>query len=154
MHNSLLYLELTRALEAVRAGDPSGWQQAAAAIRAARPDDPEIDDTEYALAVELEDPDELAVFVDGWQKGTAQLPIADRAVVKRAMKALRKRLKLARLDEESSLGGRGLTSGRESGIYAVRPPDQYPREVWDLLLQQGKVRDAGQGLLEPVGESL
>ncbi|MEO0478084.1 MAG: hypothetical protein AAF196_01255 [Planctomycetota bacterium] len=152
MHNSLLHLELTRTLDAIRAGETAGWRRAAAAVAAARPDDPEIDDSDLAIVVELEDQGELARFVEGWRAGTLQLPVADRAIAKRAMKALRKRLKLARLDDESSLGGSSLTSGRESGIVAVRPPEQYPREVWDLLLRQEKVVDAGHGMLQPVGE--
>ena len=33
-------------------------------------------------------------------------------------------------------------------LTAVRPPDQYPLAVWDELVRQGKLKDAGYGLYE------
>jgi len=66
--------------------------------------------------------------------------------LKQALKAFKKRLKLTRLDEESGLGGGPLSSGRDSGIVAIQPPNQYPREVWEKLVEQGKLRHAGGGL--------
>ncbi len=87
-------------------------------------------------------------IVAGWQKGTLKLPEWDNAVLKRALKAYRKRLKLARLDDESSSSRNPLSKGESSSILGVRPPEQYPQEVWDLLVAQGKLRDGGHGLLE------
>lgn len=61
-----------------------------------------------------------------------------------AMKAFRKRLKLTRLDDESRLGYGPMSSGQESGVVAIRPPDQFPKAVWQELANQGKLkRDAG-----------
>jgi hypothetical protein len=68
--------------------------------------------------------------------------------LKQAMKAFKKRLKLTRLDEESSLGGGPFSSGRGSGIVGIQPPNQYPREVWDELVKQGRLRRVGAGLYE------
>lgn len=68
--------------------------------------------------------------------------------LKQAMKAFKKRLKLTRLDEESTLGGGPLSGGRGSGIVAIQPPSQYPREVWEKLVEQGRLRRAGAGLYE------
>jgi len=68
--------------------------------------------------------------------------------LKRAMKAFKKRLKLMRLDDESSLGGGPFSSGRGSGIVAIQPPSQYPREVWDKLVELGRLRRAEGGLYE------
>lgn len=65
--------------------------------------------------------------------------------IKAAFKAFKRKLKLARLDEESSLGGRGLTGGRKSGIAGIMPPPDHPTEVWELLVQQGKLRKMGRG---------
>lgn len=70
--------------------------------------------------------------------------------LKQAMKAFKKRLKLTRLDAESSLGGGPLSGGRDSGIVAIQPPNQYPRQLWDKLVEQGKLRRAGAGLYELV----
>jgi len=68
--------------------------------------------------------------------------------LKQAMKAFKKRLKLTRLDAESTLGGGPLSGGRDSGIVAIQPPNQYPRQLWDKLVEQGKLRHAGGGLYE------
>lgn len=68
--------------------------------------------------------------------------------LKRAFKAFKKRLKLTRLDAESGLGGGPLSGGRGSGIVAIQPPNQYPREAWDKLVELGKLRRVQGGLYE------
>jgi hypothetical protein len=73
-------------------------------------------------------------------------------ILKSALKAFKKRLKLTSLDEDSRLG-RGAFSGGHTGVFAVRPPNQFPQEVWDELCRQGKLRNSGGGLYElPKGE--
>ena len=72
----------------------------------------------------------------------------DPAQLKNAMKAFKKRLKLARLDDESRLGHGAMSSGGRSGIVAIPPPTRYPQAVWDELVRQGRLRRAGQGLYE------
>lgn len=68
--------------------------------------------------------------------------------LRNALKAFKKRLKLTRLDDESSLGHGPMSSGRSSGIVAITPPHQYPRAVWDALVAQGRLKYAGQGLYQ------
>lgn len=70
--------------------------------------------------------------------------------LRKAMKAFKKRLKLARLDDESSLGHGPMSSGRSSGIVAIMPPNQYPKEVWHALVERGRLKYSGQGLYEIV----
>ncbi len=65
--------------------------------------------------------------------------------MKDAMHAFRKRLKLARLNDESKLGGRYTSGGKRSGIDAVQPPGEYPDRVWKALVQAGRLVDAGGG---------
>ncbi len=72
--------------------------------------------------------------------------------LKAALKAFKKRLKLTRLDAESNIGGGPLSSGRGSGIVAVTPPNQFPPEVWAELVRQGKLKKAGGGTYELIGE--
>ena len=72
----------------------------------------------------------------------------DPANLRRAMKAFRKRLKLTRLGEESKLGRSPLTGGKKSQVVAIMPPYQYSREVWDQLVRQGRLKDAGGGFYE------
>jgi len=70
--------------------------------------------------------------------------------LKKAYKTFRKRLRLTRLDAESTLGSGALSGGRESGIVAIRPPNNFPQEVWDKLVEMGKLRTEGMGLYELV----
>jgi hypothetical protein len=71
--------------------------------------------------------------------------------LKLAMKAFRKRLKLTRLDDESRLGYGPMTSGGKSGVAAIKPPDQFAKEIWQELANQGKLKHIGHGLYELVG---
>ena len=68
--------------------------------------------------------------------------------LRRAMKAFKKRLKLSRLDDESSLGHGPMSGGKSSGIVAIVPPNQYPKAVWDELVARGRLKYVGQGLYE------
>jgi hypothetical protein len=67
----------------------------------------------------------------------------DKAVLKRAMKAFRKRLKLTRLDDESRNTRGVFSGGKVSGVVAVSPPSQFPQEVWDELARQGRLIESG-----------
>jgi hypothetical protein len=79
-------------------------------------------------------------------QGQASVPIPPE-VLKSAMKAFKKRLKLTALDSDSRLG-RGPFSSGADGVYAVQPPNQFPREVWEELCRQGKLKDSGHGMYE------
>ncbi len=68
--------------------------------------------------------------------------------LKAAMKAFRKRLKLTCLDDQSRIGVGPMSSGRQSGIVGITPPDQFPPSVWDELARQGKLKRSGSGLYE------
>jgi len=68
--------------------------------------------------------------------------------LQRAMKALKKRLKLTRLDDESKLGHDPMSKGGRSGVVAVLPPTQYPKEVWLALEQKGRIKGDRHGLYE------
>ena len=72
-------------------------------------------------------------------------PIAPETL-KAAFKAFKKRLKLTQLDDASRIGRGPMSSGGGSSIAGITPPDQYPRAVWEALVEQGKLRRAGQGL--------
>ena len=76
-----------------------------------------------------------------------QAPPLDKATLKSALKAFRKRLKLSRLDDESGLGGGALTGGGSSAIAGIRPPmDRFPPIVWEELARQGRLKSLGEGL--------
>jgi len=72
----------------------------------------------------------------------------DEANLKRALRAFRRKLKNLRRDDESRLGNRYVSSGRESNICAITPPTDYPSPVWDKLAESGRLKRAGQGTFE------
>ena len=56
--------------------------------------------------------------------------------LKRALKAFKKRLKLAKLDDES-----GLSRGsKRSGITGISPPVGHPIGIWEELVALGKLK--------------
>ena len=57
--------------------------------------------------------------------------------LKRALKAFKKRLKLARLDDESGLSRGG---NKKSGIVGITPPTGHPPGIWEELVAKGKLR--------------
>jgi hypothetical protein len=66
--------------------------------------------------------------------------------LKAAYKAFKKRLKFTLLDDESRVGRGPMSGGLKSTIAGITPPNQYPRQVWDELVKQGKLKDAGHGM--------
>jgi hypothetical protein len=102
---------------------------------------------DLAALVELRDVDGLRALLDGWRSGETLFTVHDRGVLKRAVKAFRKRLKLARLDEESRIGG-AMSAGERSGLVGVEPPDTYPPDVWAELVRQGRLLESGHRQLE------
>lgn len=119
------------------------WAEARAALEACG----EVED-ELALAVECEDREELGRLLAGWTSGALHLPLHDREVLKRAMKAYRKRFKVTLLDAESTLGGGPFSGGRKSSIVGITPPARYPTAVWQELVRQKRLLDSGQGTYE------
>ena|SRR5260221_532716 len=70
--------------------------------------------------------------------------------LKGALKAFKKRMKVTRLDNESGKQGGPLSSGKTSAIVAITPPSQFPREIWEELVKQGKMKYDGYGLYQVV----
>ncbi len=133
------------------AADPSKaepWAEARAALAAVRDVDADV-----VAAVEARDGAALAAIVEQWTSGARPLPEHDRDVLKRAMRAFRKRLNLTLLDAESSVGGGPMSGGRSSDIRGVTAPSVYPRAIWLELARRGRLVNAGQGVFElPPGQ--
>ena len=105
------------------AADPRPTPSAEAATAAARPADPASPPPPTAAAIPHE-------------------------TLKHALHAYKKRLKLTKLNDESRLSPRVMTGGRKSEIVSIIPPDQYPKEVWDSLVAEGKLKYTGHGFYE------
>jgi len=110
------------------------------------------EDAATALPVLERSLGELESLVSAWDSRTTPLPAWDQAVLKRAMNAFKKRLKLTRADDEVSSNRNPLSRGVSSSILGITPPEQYTADVWAVLVAQGRLRDAGDGLLEPAGD--
>ena len=67
-------------------------------------------------------------------------------VLKAALRAFKKRLKLTQLDDSSRIGRGPMSGGQQSSILGITPPDQYPREVWEALVKQGRLKNAGSNM--------
>src|SRR5215471_93278 len=65
--------------------------------------------------------------------------------LKSAYNAFKKRWKQTRLDQESRVGRGPMSSGQKSTIVGIQPPNQFPAAVWELLVEQGKLKYAGSG---------
>ena len=78
----------------------------------------------------------------------AEAAAARKELLRLAMKAFRKRLKLTILDDESRLGRGPMSGGSKSSVIAITPPNQFPRNVWEEMAEQGKIKRAGRGVYE------
>lgn len=118
-----------------------------------------LDAAEVSRVCEARDPIGLDVLVTRLENpGAAAEPETDPAVeavtdeeMKAALRAFNKRLKLGRLADESRLGGRYTSGGRESKIDAILPPSEFAEPVWKALVAAGKLKYTGDGFYAPVG---
>lgn len=65
-------------------------------------------------------------------------------LLKQAYVAFKKRWKFTKLDEESRIGRGPMSSGQKSTIIGIQPPNQFPAAVWELLVEQGKIKRTGR----------
>lgn len=66
--------------------------------------------------------------------------------LKQAFTAFKKRFKLTKLNDESRISGhRPTTSGKQSDVMGILPPNQFGPEVWKELARQGRIKDMGGG---------
>lgn len=106
------------------------------------------EDAELVAAIEARDAAALGIIVATWTSGERLMLEHDRGVLKRALKAYRKRLKVTVLDAESSVAGGPMSAGRRSSIVGIVPPDRYPLEVWDELVRQKRLLGGRDGIYE------
>lgn len=149
--NWLLVSRLDAVLAGLAGADPARaealWREADRAVAEAGAGE----EADVALPVLERSAAELAGLLERWRARKTPLSAWDQAVLKRAMKALKRRIELTRADDDVSSSRNPLTKGASSSITGVRPPERYPADIWALLVVLGRVRDAGDGVLEPTG---
>ena len=99
----------------------------------------------------------LIAVLRGLEEETApeapeELPDIPGETLREAMKAFRKRIKLMRLDHESKLGRSPLTSGKDASFDSILPPEQYPADVWKVLVNKGQLESTGRGFYKLPGQ--
>ncbi|MEQ8850241.1 MAG: hypothetical protein RIB32_00500 [Phycisphaerales bacterium] len=111
-----------------------------------------VDQTEATRVVAEKDAEGLDALVRGLENPEPAAPPPAQPTseftlheLNDAMRAFRKRVKAARLADESKLRGHYTTSGKPSGIDAIEPPREYPMALWRQLARQGRLEDTGQG---------
>jgi hypothetical protein len=137
------FLATCAAESAADAANAGPWDSAKQALASEKQPDADL-----AAAIDARDAAALKGIVDAWTEGKRPLPEHDRDLLKRAMRAFRKRLGLTVLDAESNIGGGPMSGGRSSDICGITPPAIYPRAIWLELARQGRLRNAGQGVFE------
>ena len=123
--------------------DSPAWEEARRAVEGVPETAPDL-----LASIRAHDTAALRAIVTEWESGKRLLPEHDRTVLKHALKAFRKSLKLTRLDEESKIGGGPMSKGRDSGIVGITPPPHYPREIREELVRQGRLVRQRHGTYE------
>lgn len=64
-----------------------------------------------------------------------------------ALRAFRHRLKYMKLDQESQISQREVTSGKKADIGAIQPPgpSEFDARIWKVLVKNGLLVDEGRG---------
>lgn len=88
----------------------------------------------------LEDPDMFKVKEE-------PLPEFAQAELNEALRVFRHRLKFKKLDDESKISQRDVTTGKTANIDSIQPPppSEFDPLIWKVLVKAGKLVDAGQG---------
>ena len=91
------------------------------------------------MITRLENPEAL--------KKEEPLPEFTQTELNDALRAFRHRLKYMRLDQESQISQREVTSGKRADIGAIQPPgpSEFNPKIWKVLVKKGMLVDEGKG---------
>jgi len=75
------------------------------------------------------------------------LPDFNQTQLNEALRAFRHRLKYLKLDQESQISQREVTSGKKADIGSIQPPgpSEFDPKIWKVLVKNGKLVDEGHG---------
>ena len=69
--------------------------------------------------------------------------------LRKALKAIKKRIKMTQLDDDSKLGHSPLSKARDR-IVSIQPPAGFGKEIWEELADMGVLKRDGVGFYEVV----
>jgi len=80
-------------------------------------------------------------------KKEEQLPSYTQTELNEALRAFRHRLKFMKLDKESQISQREVTSGKKADIGSIQPPgpSEFDPKIWKVLVKEGMLVDEGHG---------
>ncbi len=92
------------------------------------------------MIAKLEDPDAFKTK----QEPLPEFPQSD---LNEALRVFRHRLKFKKLDDESKISQRDVTTGKSANIDSIQPPppSEFDPRIWKVLVKAGKLVDAGSG---------
>ncbi|MBL4699607.1 MAG: hypothetical protein JKX70_12325 [Phycisphaerales bacterium] len=92
------------------------------------------------MIAKLEDP-------DAFKTKQEPLPEYSQAKLNEALRVFRHRLKFKKLDDESKISQRDVTTGKSANIDSIQPPgpSEFDPRIWKVLVKAGKLVDAGSG---------
>lgn len=92
------------------------------------------------IITRLEDP-------DAFKPKEEPLPEYTQAELNEALRAFRHRLKFKKLDDESKISQRDVTTGKAANIDSIVPPgaSEFDPRIWKALVKAGMLEDAGGG---------
>jgi hypothetical protein len=75
------------------------------------------------------------------------LPTFTQTELNEALRAFRHRIKYMKLDQESQISQREVTSGKKADIGAIQPPgpSEFDPKIWKVLVKEGMLVDEGHG---------
>ena len=80
-------------------------------------------------------------------KQEESLPEYSQSELNEALRAFRHRLKYMKLDKESQISQREVTSGKRANIDAMQPPgpSEFDPRIWKVLVKKGMLVEEGRG---------
>lgn len=93
-----------------------------------------------AMITRLEDP-------EAFRQPEEPLPEFTQNELNEALRAFRHRLKYMRLDMESQISQREVTTGKKADIGSIAPPgpSEFNPKIWKVLVRKGMLVEEGRG---------
>lgn len=84
---------------------------------------------------------------DAFKTKEEPLPEYSQTELNEALRAFRHRLKFKKLDDESKISQRDVTTGKKANIDSIQPPgpSEFDPRIWKALVKAGKLVEEGRG---------
>lgn len=112
-----------------------------------------VDQAELARITKERDSIGLDVLIsklenpDAFKAKEEPLPEYSQKELNEALRAFRHRLKFKKLDDESKISQRDVTTGKKANIDSIQPPgpSEFDPRIWKALVKEGMLVEEGRG---------